>query len=186
MNKKWRLFGSGIIIIVLLLAIAACSGGTESETTTPASPVPAFTPPASPPPTATSGVTTPPAASLPPSTPPAATGIPASPTSTGLTFAQTASAGQAVFAQSCATCHGSQGQGTAAPAVIGSNANLGRFKTAQGLLDFISQAMPLNAPGSLPDQDYLNVLGFLLVENDYVSGETEFNENQLQNIQLAN
>ncbi len=100
------------------------------------------------------------------------------------TFGQLADAGRSVFASRCAQCHGDNGQGLNAPAVIGSNANLGKYNTAQGLLDYIDVTMPFNAPGSLSSQEYSNVLGFLLVQNNYVSASTAFDSNQLKNILL--
>jgi polar amino acid transport system substrate-binding protein len=123
------------------------------------------------------------------SSPPASTTTPASTSSSaqsagGTTFGQAGDAGKTVFAGSCVRCHGNNGQGTTAPAVIGSSANLGKYNTAQGLLDFIRVSMPFNAPGSLSSQDYLNVLSFLLVQNNYVSSGTALDTGQLKNIQL--
>ena len=92
--------------------------------------------------------------------------------------------GQAVFSSSRARCHGANGQGVTGPAVIGPNANLVKYSTAKGLLDFISTAMPLNAPASLPHPDYLNLLCYLLVQNNYASPTTPFSESGLSGIQL--
>jgi len=44
--------------------------------------------------------------------------------------------------------------------------------------------MPLEAPGSLSHQDYLDLLCYLLVQNNYVSADTIFNESELSNITL--
>ncbi len=100
------------------------------------------------------------------------------------TFGQAANEGKTVFANRCSKCHGDSGQGITAPAVIGSSANLGKYNTAQGLLNFIDVSMPFDAPGSLSSQDYLNVLSFLLVQNNYVDAGTALDQNQLGNIQL--
>ncbi len=92
--------------------------------------------------------------------------------------------GKTIYDKFGASSHGENGRGGSAPALIGSNSNLAKFNTAQGLLNFISTSMPLEAPGSLSHQDYLNVLCYLLVQNNYVSAKTVFNESQLINIAL--
>lgn len=105
-------------------------------------------------------------------------------TSGSMTFAQLAESGKTVFASRCANCHGDQGQGVTAPGLIGANANLGKYGTAEGLLNFIDTSMPLDAPGKLSHQEYLQMLCFLLVQNNYASGSTIFDENALGNVQL--
>ncbi len=55
---------------------------------------------------------------------------------------------------------------------------------AKLLLDFIIMAMPQDAPGSLPKQDYLDVLSFLLVENGIVPGERVMTPAQIENFPL--
>ena len=108
-----------------------------------------------------------------------------SPTPTGgPTFGSLSQLGQPVFMSKCAMCHGASGQGGTAPAVIGTGANLSKYSTGKALLDYISTAMPLNAPGSLSHQDYLNVLSYLLVQNKYATATAAFDENALGNLQL--
>jgi cytochrome c len=110
----------------------------------------------------------------------------ASPTSSaGPTFGQSADAGKTVYAATCTGCHGASGQGGTAPALIGSGANLGKYTNAQGLLDFMSVSMPFSAPGSLTRQQYLDLLSFLLVQNNYVSAGTAFDSGQLRSIPLT-
>jgi mono/diheme cytochrome c family protein len=106
------------------------------------------------------------------------------PTNTALTFGQIADTGKTVFASHCSGCHGDQGQGVNAPAIIGSGASLGKYNTGQGLFNFVSTVMPANSPGSLSHQDYLDVVSYLLVQNNEVSADTAFNESQLGNIAL--
>jgi polar amino acid transport system substrate-binding protein len=111
----------------------------------------------------------------------AACGASPSPTST---VGQFADAGNTVFANRCAKCHGANGQGVTAPAIIGTSASLQKYNTAQGLLNFIDTTMPFDAPGSLSHQEYLQVLCFLLVKNNFASGSVTFDENGLGSIQL--
>ncbi len=150
-----------VLIIAMVFAVSACSSAPPASSTAPS--------------TSTSA---PPSSSSSPSASASATAA------GGQTYGQFANAGKTVFTNKCAKCHGDNGQGVTGPAVIGSNAHLDKYNTAQGLLSFISTSMPFDAPGSLSSQDYLNVLGFLLVQNNYVSANTAFDQNQLNNIQL--
>ena len=67
-----------------------------------------------------------------------------------------ANAGAAVYAQSCAACHGSQLEGVAAPALkgpaFGDMANA-QSLTADALLDVIANTMPQSDPGSLKPEE---------------------------------
>ncbi len=106
-------------------------------------------------------------------------------TPAGVSFGQMSDAGKAVFAAKCASCHGNNGQGVTAPPVIGTSANLAKYQTAQGLLTFIDTNMPFNAPGSLTHAEYLQVLSYLLVQNQDVTVTALFiNEGQLGGMTL--
>ncbi len=158
-------------LVVLIIAAAGCNSGDNTEAT----------------PTPTSLTSTSPTSTSPTATSQIPTSTSATPTTTGgaRTFGQLADAGVTVFASRCAGCHGNQGQGgSVGPAIIGVNAGLDNYATAQGLLDFISAYMPQSAPGSLPHEEYLNVLGFLLVRNDLISPAFTFEESKLQQIPL--
>ncbi|MDP2932353.1 MAG: c-type cytochrome [Chloroflexota bacterium] len=102
----------------------------------------------------------------------------------GPSIGQLASAGQAVFANRCARCHGANGQGVTAPPVIGASANLGKYNTAQGLYAFISTVMPLDAPGALSQAEYQQLLCLLLVQNNFATANTPFDQTKLGNIPL--
>lgn len=101
-----------------------------------------------------------------------------------VTFGTMAALGKTVFENYAASSHGENGQGGSGPALIGSNAALGKYNNAQALLNFISSSMPLEAPGSLSHQDYLEILCYLLVQNNYVSPNSIFNESGLSSITL--
>ncbi len=102
----------------------------------------------------------------------------------GDTFGSMAQAGKSVFSANCASCHGSNGEGLIAPALWGSGSALAKYGTAQGLLVFVSAAMPLSSPGSLSHQDYLKVVSYLLIQNNDVSANAAFSESQLGGIAL--
>jgi thiosulfate dehydrogenase len=75
-----------------------------------------------------------------------------------------AAAGARVFAGACAKCHGAQGEGTpGAPPVWGPQsynigAGMARVRTAA---EFISRNMPFDAPGTLTDQQAIDVAAYV-------------------------
>ena len=103
----------------------------------------------------------------------------------GATFGQFAAAGSAVFNNYCGACHGAGGEGGIGPRVIGPGHGLSDYATAQGLSTFINQNMPLGAAGSLSQQQYQEVLAFLLVQNSLVSSGAAFNPSQLGSVSLT-
>jgi polar amino acid transport system substrate-binding protein len=87
--------------------------------------------------------------------------------------ADQAAAGAAVYAQSCAACHGAQLEGVAAPAL--KDAAFGEMATAQGLtaqslLDVVANTMPQSDPGSLKPEEYSAVTAYILQQNGYPAG----------------
>ena len=99
----------------------------------------------------------------------------AQPAKPALYAADQASAGAAVYAQSCAACHGQQLEGVAAPALKGSA--FGEMATAQGLtaqtlLDVIANTMPQSDPGSLKPEEFAAVTAYILQQNGYPAGTT--------------
>lgn len=86
-----------------------------------------------------------------------------------------ANAGAAIYAQSCAACHGSQLEGVAAPALkgpaFGDMANA-QSLTADTLLDVIANTMPQSDPGSLKPEEYNAVTAYILQQNGYPAGQT--------------
>ena len=82
---------------------------------------------------------------------------PASQPTSQLTVGQLAEQGKTVLAN-YGQCHGDSGQGLRAPAIIGPNAQLAKYNNAKELLGYISSTMPADKPGSLTQQQYLQVL----------------------------
>jgi cytochrome c len=75
----------------------------------------------------------------------------------GYTNAQ-AARGATVYTQYCAVCHGANLQGEAGTPLKGRTfLQAYGAGTAAQLYDFISRQMPLNAPGSLSQKQYLDV-----------------------------
>ncbi len=108
----------------------------------------------------------------------------AAPPPPGATFGQVAVLGKPVYADSCASCHGINGEGVVAPALWGPQANLKKYNNASALLNFVSTSMPAGAPGSLSHGAYLDIVGYLLVENNDVSSNATYEENRLTGIVL--
>lgn len=119
----------------------------------------------------------------PPATAGSAAGAPtaaAAPT----TFAAQAAAGQALYAQNCASCHGDSGEGKKAPAVVGLSTGAlpldppatakyrkGQFKTVADVAAFVVKSMPPMAPGSLTEEQYWDILAFDLKANGIDLGD---------------
>ncbi|MCG8348394.1 MAG: cytochrome c [Chloroflexales bacterium] len=100
------------------------------------------------------------------------------------TFGQLANTGQSVYATYCTECHGANGEGITGPAVIGAEANLVKFQDAHKLLAYVSAAMPQNNPGSLSDEEYRQLVSYLLIANQRATGDQPFNPDELALITL--
>ena len=93
------------------------------------------------------------------------------------TFGEQVTRGMALFVEHCSNCHGSDGMGTdRAPPVVGSQAlpldpppgaevrNV-QFRTALDVFQWVRVNMPGDAPASLEDQEYVEILAFDLKAN---------------------
>lgn len=97
-----------------------------------------------------------------------------------------AARGASVYAQSCAKCHGAGLQGESGPALTGQvlKTTFGAG-TAEPLYDFISRQMPLNAPGSLNDRQYLDLTAYILAENGLPAGHVPLTAGTLNRVRLS-
>lgn len=98
-----------------------------------------------------------------------------------------AQAGKQTYTNHCAMCHGSKLQGQAGPALAGrkfaSSLKFGKMSTPQ-LFDFIAKHMPKNNPGSLSQQQDIDVLAYLLAQNGFPSGNDPLDKSKLGQIDL--
>ena len=105
---------------------------------------------------------------------------------TGSYTSAQAAQGGSVYAESCASCHGANLQGEAAPPLIGQTlkAAYGTGTAAQ-LYDFISRQMPQNAPGSLSERQYLDVTAYILAQNGVPAGTAALGIESLSQVRLS-
>jgi mono/diheme cytochrome c family protein len=126
-----------------------------------------------------------PPASPDPATDPAPAGTPG-PASTGSpqTFAEQVALGQTLFAQSCAECHGSAGQGDTAPRLVGLKEGAlpleppadrklrkERFVTVADVATFAVTHMPPKKVGSLSAEQAWSIVAFDLKANGIDLGQ---------------
>ncbi|WP_028220938.1 c-type cytochrome [Paraburkholderia oxyphila] len=83
--------------------------------------------------------------------------------------------GKSLYSSACAKCHGADLKGLNAPALSGpafapaAHAHL----TIGGVFGYMSTNMPADRPGKLKDQDYADIMAFLLYSNGYTAGTTK-------------
>ena len=94
-------------------------------------------------------------------------------------------AGMETFASTCAGCHGAEGEGARAPALIGPNAGLAKYGDAQALYDYVHTRMPARNPGSLSEQQALELVAHLLLEDNVIEPDTVLGSDSLSSISLA-
>lgn len=110
------------------------------------------------------------------------------------------SAGATIYAQKCAACHGSKGEGAGIyPQLIGVEhaddftfgndpkipKTIGNYwPYATTLYDYIHRAMPYGAPGSLRPGEVYSVVAFLLAENRIISRDRVIDAQTLPKIKM--
>ena len=114
----------------------------------------------------------------------------------------TAAEGAALYATQCAQCHGKNGEGMGPglPALVGRDPKAEQFQFANDpklvhtignywpyattLFDYIKRAMPLNAPGSLADNDIYALTAYLLAANAVIPDTTALDAASLQKVRM--
>jgi hypothetical protein len=164
------------VTVCLALVVSGCSspqeqdplpanaGATASTAPPPATPAPtpADTAPAD---TSSESETAPEPDPSEPAAPRASAG--GKTTSDGIYTMAQAARGEATFMNICTTCHNAQ-------EFRGSHFSQGwGSRTVGDLHQFISEMMPMDAPGSLTAQEYADVVAFFIRQNGYPAGQTE-------------
>ena len=114
----------------------------------------------------------------------------------------TVAEGAALYAVQCALCHGKNGEGVSPrlPALIGRDPKGEQFRFANDptlvrtignywpyattLFDYIKRAMPLNAPGSLTDNETYALSAYLLAANAVISDTTALDAISLRKVRM--
>lgn len=117
------------------------------------------------------------------------TGSVSAPGSSAAGFAGQAQRGKIAYEQNCSGCHQRDlsGNGEAAPALAGSDFLVRwQARTAADLFDKTRTTMPPGAAGSLTDQQYFDILAYLLQANEISSGgNQELRAEGLKTLNLA-
>jgi alcohol dehydrogenase (cytochrome c) len=105
----------------------------------------------------------------------------------GYYTAAQARSGATVYSGQCSQCHGVNLQGGAGPALVGSTFQkyVGKSGTAASLYDFIAKQMPADKPGSLTQQQYLDVTAYILARNGYPAGDVALSMKTLSQVALG-
>ena len=105
--------------------------------------------------------------------------------------------GADVFAEQCAACHGTFGEGEGRyPKLVGGNGTLrddrpeptvgSYWPFAPTLFDYINRAMPMPAPHALPADDVYALTAYILNLNDIVSGDFVADRDSLPKVKMPN
>ncbi|GJM11875.1 MAG: hypothetical protein DHS20C12_02780 [Pseudohongiella sp.] len=89
----------------------------------------------------------------------------------GVYTEEQASRGEAVYTQACIACHGQDlGGNSNSPALTGmSFMFLWEGRSLGEFYETIRSEMPTDRPGQLPEQDYLDVVAYILQKNAFPS-----------------
>jgi S-disulfanyl-L-cysteine oxidoreductase SoxD len=104
--------------------------------------------------------------------------------------------GRALFAETCAACHGDKGQGGVADVLVGGRGTLATAKPlktigsfwpyAPTIFDYVNRAMPFNAPQSLNPNQVYAVTAYLLFLNGIVPEDTTLDAASLAKVEMPN
>jgi PQQ-dependent dehydrogenase (methanol/ethanol family) len=98
----------------------------------------------------------------------------------GVFTATQASRGAVAYAKSCASCHGQNLEGTTSPALAGArfaNKWADGKHTIDDLYFVVRTQMPYGAPATLTNQQYVDIVAFMLQRNGYRAGSKELAAN---------
>jgi|SRR5262245_8057621 len=98
----------------------------------------------------------------------------------GVYTEEQASRGQALYEKECAGCHLStlQGEGLAPGLVADAFTYRWQDGPVSDLFVVIKMTMPADRPSTLQDQEYADIIAYLLKKNNYPSGSRELSRNQ--------
>ncbi len=104
--------------------------------------------------------------------------------------------GAAVYAAKCEACHGANGAGKPADALVGGQGTLASdnpvrtvgsyWPHATTLFDYVRRAMPTNAPKSLTDSEVYAVSAYILQLNGIIPQDAVMNAQTLPQVKMPN
>jgi cytochrome c len=108
----------------------------------------------------------------------------------------TPSQGAPIFAEKCAACHGDNGKGGEAAALV-SDRELAGISAAQKtirnfwpysttIFDFIRRAMPAQMPHSLTDDEVYALTAYILAENKLIGANDTMDAQSLPKVKMPN
>lgn len=108
----------------------------------------------------------------------------------------TVAAGEVVYQERCAVCHGEKGEGDQGDRLVGGQGTLNTdspVKTigsywpyATTLFDYVNRAMPMDAPQSLSADEVYAVTAYLLFLNDIVPQDAKLDAATLPAVEMPN
>jgi mono/diheme cytochrome c family protein len=105
----------------------------------------------------------------------------------GVYSADQAEKGRVVYETHCSRCHGAGLSGSANVSALAGEAFVRNWggDTLGGLFKTIRTTMPRNFPSSLSDDEYLDVITYILKANELPAGPTPISIPELQQIQIV-
>ena len=104
--------------------------------------------------------------------------------------------GAVIYAEKCAACHGDNGKGGLAAALVDDRQIVGisaAQKTIKNfwpysttVFDFIRRAMPFQMPRSLPDDEVYALTAYILAENKLIGANDVMNAQTLPKVKMPN
>jgi polar amino acid transport system substrate-binding protein len=96
---------------------------------------------------------------------------------------QQVTAGMQAYDSNCSRCHGATLVDGFAPKL--SKPTLAKYGTAQDLFNYLRQSMPKGNPGSLSEQEYYDVISYLLFRQDLLEAPQVVNSETASSITLS-
>jgi len=90
-----------------------------------------------------------------------------------------------VFLARCAKCHGEKGEGQIGRQLVAPWDPLAGYRTADQLFAYVRRSMPSDDPGSLREQDYWDVIAFLLDANGLLPPGTQVGEDNARMVKTT-
>lgn len=95
-------------------------------------------------------------------------------------LAMQARAGQTLFYEHCAECHGASGTGTYGPGLLHDDGNV-QWQPVSYVYSYMQQHMPAGDASALKKDEYIDIMAFLLKSQGHPAGASALNGKTLMN-----